>query len=861
MIHGKIHNEKSAIVDVMNSKAQWHNRHSVKYNDFKEISKWYAVESRIYSGYWDDDLNKWVKNNSFFINELIFDLDFDESHHPDILDFKEALNNSLNKLENILGKPKFIITNKENYTTDQKEFYFKKDGKYNLPKSFGCQVIYNLTESIKSEYYERYSIYNDVRNIINDIIDGDKCFKGHMHKNPLNYHIFNIEKNDNSTFVDILEVAKRLGIQNAEERWNCKPFESYSCELNSVLNRYAKSIHNWYEDLNHYKFKNTNRQLTNYNLSDASRNTTLFNLFQSMSISEIKSCDYLATVSNPIFSLCAIKEPLSEKEFNTTKESVLNYLNKHHINKIRSGYSNVDTRVFKLNVKNYNETEAIKLNSLLNDIISKMPSPSIYDILEKIMSCQEANYLFESLENLWFEGNVKTLLNATRETQNITSLYELYLLEKNAIYSLHFKHLNDIKNKKHINIQSINKTDKKIKDLTKFGVYYDGNVIDFKQHYYYLKENDLLKDGVNPKPISFYQNYFHIRTKYASHLVYYIKQFVKYNNLKQIFDDIIKNRQNSSQNGLSLIKYYHILKFLRVYNYTYKKLFIMYQNILLDYMSKSDKNICNFCKFRSIMNKLNFYFDTETTGLNPNYSFILSLGSIIEYNNEIISDNYRVLNWYDIIPDFKLNDRAYKVNHLTEDYLKNNGVNPFDAMCGLYNDIMRSFEDYERDHIDKVIGFNLPYDVNMLRANLKFLIDYANENMIDRNVTAKIEDLLAIFSKNYYKYNLNKSLFIDAMSIDIIYKTGKHSLDAVGKKYGLQSDSNSHNALADAKRTYSVFKCQEKELNENEIVIDSDFEDKLILKYREMQKYWKSKNENNVFLDYFGVNAPTTMQI
>ena len=217
--------------DVMNTKSDKHFRHSVDANNIKTISWYYAIESRIFNAVYDSNLNKYIRGDYWFTNIMVFDFDYDEEHFPNIKDYHKELDKSLNKLYSILGKPKYILTNKNNYTKEQDETYFTKKGVVKRPKKYGCQVVYELKDSLQSQYKEKVKLYNTVRNKISAICNADLNFKGHMFKNFYNKNLFNVIENEKGNYdlIDIKDIAinkLKMNKNLIESIYNLKPFET-----------------------------------------------------------------------------------------------------------------------------------------------------------------------------------------------------------------------------------------------------------------------------------------------------------------------------------------------------------------------------------------------------------------------------------------------------------------------------------------------------------------------------------------------------------------------------------------------------------------------------------------------------------
>ena len=165
-------NKKVSLVDVMNTKSEYHCRHSVNIKDFNEIKKYYAIESRIYNGIWNEDSNKYVKGTLWFTNYMIFDFDYDEDHFPNITDYEKELNTQLAKLQKT--RQKYM----DMYTDDlisREELNDKIGGMRKEIERLENElkmVSYNLTkgqqlENILNSTFRRIEDITDVREMNN----------------------------------------------------------------------------------------------------------------------------------------------------------------------------------------------------------------------------------------------------------------------------------------------------------------------------------------------------------------------------------------------------------------------------------------------------------------------------------------------------------------------------------------------------------------------------------------------------------------------------------------------------------------------------------------------------------------------
>ena len=589
--------------DVMNSKSTNHFRHSENAYDSKRLSFYYAIESRIFNGRFDKLLNKNVRGPLWFTNIMVFDFDFDEKHFPNVEDYECKLSSSLSKLESILGKPKYKIYNKsqDSYTDWEKEIYFTKinsDGfeEVKLPKKYGCQVVYELKDSLQSQYIERVKLYNSIRLYISSIVDADENFKGHMFKNPLNHKLFNIQRNGNHDLVDIFEISETFNFKDVTLIKNLEPFEELHSKFNTknilpaYLKNYSDMLTCFYQDLNSWKSNSTKINFkskmfyANSCKKSESRNETLFNYFKSLPMHQLETAQYceIANSSSNIFANCAITEMISKDEFDVTKQSVCDYRKKNHVGALNSlaldNNTNFnDSRVFKFEQNspnmNFFSENSIALNSAANNINNGRNIRVLY------LSTDIPLKLYNNGNNEEKLANIYILFGSENVLSNISSLitpdmlnfyktqldnaesigmWDLYNIVRGAVYLVHFKYYRTIQEFRHSKVEKVTvtkltvKAEKRNNLFKEWGINYNASNLDilgFKDLYQNLSNSNLLKDDGTPLAISFYQNHFHVKNSIASIFVKTIKNYLKTLNMfkgiiaeKRIFSRLfIKN--------------------------------------------------------------------------------------------------------------------------------------------------------------------------------------------------------------------------------------------------------------------------------------------------------------------------------
>ena len=645
--------------DVMNTKSMFKCRHSINASNINSLKNYYAIESRIYNSIFDESENKYKKGPLWMSNIMVFDFDFDEKHFPNISDYELELNKSLSKLKSILGNPKFIIYNKKiediksNLSQDKIDFYFKnidKNGNeyYNFPKQYGCQVVYELKYTIKSQFPEIINLYNKLRLYITEKTNADLNFKGHMFKNYYNHDIFDIIQNDDFNEIDIFSKSLEISLTGYDENKinrikELKDFEKLddNKKLPNNFKKLNNKLFHYYNNLNTWKINNNNVDYNIEFIKKDSRNETLFEYFKIISYEDLLNIQYCDLKDLNIFDHCIIEDDLSEIEFNSTKESVLLYREKNGLYDSSYNISNEDLRVFKwifndidlnfienninkfnLALNNYKTNNKIFIN--YNDYLIpiylfknktknntgkyvKIKKSSV--ILANFLLTADPIFILNNIKSI-FTPNTVSFLNKELFNDDF-ELYEMYYIIKNAIYYIHFKLYNDIKNfnkKSKINENKINNSYIKINKNNKnklikiYGLNYRGNIKGFSKFYYKLKKDNLLKDNGLNKPISFYQQLFHIRNIQASRLCKNIKKYFliefklkKVNKYKNI-DKKLCNKislQNPSVN--IFIIYIFIIYYLSVIfyinNYIFKILLIKHINILFNIIDNTTNNI------------------------------------------------------------------------------------------------------------------------------------------------------------------------------------------------------------------------------------------------------------------------------
>lgn len=180
------------------------------------------------------------------------------------------------------------------------------------------------------------------------------------------------------------------------------------------------------------------------------------------------------------------------------------------------------------------------------------------------------------------------------------------------------------------------------------------------------------------------------------------------------------------------------------------------------------------------MNKKIFWFDVETSGLNPIKNDIISLAYIIEINGQEKAEGeffIQPFNWAD------MGDKALEINGFTREQLKT-----FETPKEVYKKIVklldRYIDKYNKQDKFHLAGYNVKFDVDFFKQFFikngdKYFGSYFNYRVLDVMCALFIED---------YK----KSLEIE-----------NFKLETASKKFGIEI--NAHDAKADIRVTKNLF--------------------------------------------------------
>ena len=588
--------------DVMNTKSSMKRRHAVKYNDWSLLKDWYAIESRLYLSYQEVLDNGAVAlrhvSELWFTNELVFDYDL---HDEDVKSKEQAnalVDEFLNKLEALLGKPRWIITNKNEYTQWQIDRYFTlytEDGtkEVKLPKKYGCQVIYELDESLKSQMLERVKLYQKARLKVTEMVGADLNFRGHMHKNQWNRGIFNIVVNDDGDVVSLKKLASVAGFDEklVNDVLSLPAFHSFEKKLPVIFAKYQRRLNQWYQELNTWKrpFKqniNTSAVQPQKWMKSSSRNVTLFNYLSCVPSAQLEAMN-LETIAckQNLFGHCDIQEPLDLDECETVRNSILQWR---------------DANGFEPDGNDIQDNRVLKLDSYLQDL-------NIVEKWKTMIPLKQQNEVYVTFDRKYGRGishrkfsiktkngqesveysifNLMLSIGPMEILEHVNSLIQpefIHLVEekcncslglddayhaiRTALFMLHWSVINGIRSCSTLPVEKkvVHSTRMQQNSMiTRYGVHKRGSyvststiisdAIKFKKYYLKLLRNGHLKENGIPKPISYYQQLFHCSCSTASIYVKTIKVFL------HIYYILTKKfKQNTSKRFEHLIKVLHI---------------------------------------------------------------------------------------------------------------------------------------------------------------------------------------------------------------------------------------------------------------------------------------------------------------
>jgi len=172
--------------------------------------------------------------------------------------------------------------------------------------------------------------------------------------------------------------------------------------------------------------------------------------------------------------------------------------------------------------------------------------------------------------------------------------------------------------------------------------------------------------------------------------------------------------------------------------------------------------------------------DTETGGFNPESHSILSLAALVYEDGKIVSEFYTLICEGHVIVS---EDAALKVNGLSLERLRANGVSPYDAWVTLTNMLTMHWP-----ASSKIIlaGHNVAFDIGFLKRLYRLACHDYSLRFSHRSLCTQSGALLL-------------------EQAGLLELPGGSSLEGVAKALGVPLDrEGGHNALKDARATAQV---------------------------------------------------------
>jgi len=243
-------------------------------------------------------------------------------------------------------------------------------------------------------------------------------------------------------------------------------------------------------------------------------------------------------------------------------------------------------------------------------------------------------------------------------------------------------------------------------------------------------------------------------------------------------------------------------------------------------------------------------FDTETCGLRYGKDPILSVGAVLwDDVTDRKEEFYELWDWTRI-PGFHLviPEQVSSINGITVESLQADPLafHPVKAAAHLYRWLLDSLPE-ERWVLNGLVAWNSPFDINMMRSNLQWLVQqYPLESErlaadgfadpITQQDVESLHNLLDLFTR-FRNGKPGNVLFVDALCLDRILhfeEDGikcRHDLESAGARYGLDPNQHAHNAIYDTLRLAAIFQCQLEELRKLHISMDADLERRIERKF------------------------------
>ena len=226
--------------------------------------------------------------------------------------------------------------------------------------------------------------------------------------------------------------------------------------------------------------------------------------------------------------------------------------------------------------------------------------------------------------------------------------------------------------------------------------------------------------------------------------------------------------------------------------------------------------------------------DTETTGLNRDKDFVISIGAILyDTKTKKIEDQfYSVLDWTQVTDKIEIPEYITAINGFTIESLKEEGLHPKESLDLFYDFLVK--DGIPRFEI--LSAFNLPFDYGMMKSN-SLTIDHKLFKLLNREI--KHTKGIILFDSCHYDRMFHSGFNPDGTVI-------KHNMASVGERYQIEDEGTAHNALDDTKFLTKIFEKRLSEIKLNKRKINKAFENEMaldysMLKYAENQSFYANE--------------------
>lgn len=185
-----------------------------------------------------------------------------------------------------------------------------------------------------------------------------------------------------------------------------------------------------------------------------------------------------------------------------------------------------------------------------------------------------------------------------------------------------------------------------------------------------------------------------------------------------------------------------------------------------------------------------FWFDTETTGVNPEACAIIQLGGLIEIGGQIKEKiNVKMRPFFGA----EIRTKALTINKTTRDLIEKyppweQGFEKLEKTLGKYVDM------YDPNDKFVIAGYNVDFDINFLRRYFDY---YYGDKM-------SMNNFKSYFGSWFFWPSIDVKNEV-AKQVQAGYlRLGKYKLSTICGHYGISLDA--HDALNDIKATRELYK-------------------------------------------------------